>query len=91
MASADGGVIRVTDSFMPDHSTIEATNKRKDENRDDTAVKTAAWDREVGLHCVAWQNGNGLRHAGWIASAGWTGIVRVEEIRGSKLWREEWK
>lgn len=81
------GVVRICDGFMPDHSTIEATNKRKDANTDDSAVKTAAWDREVGLHRAAWQNGNGIRHAGWLASGGYSGIVRVEEIRGTKLWR----
>lgn len=86
---AGEGVIRISDSFMPDHSTIEATNKRKDENRDDCAVKTAAWDREVGLHRACWQNSNGIRNAGWLASGGYAGIVRVEEVRGTKLWRHE--
>lgn len=83
------GTVRVTDAFHPDHSTIEATNKRKDENRDDCAVKTAAWDREVGLHRACWQNSNGIRNAGWLASGGYAGIVRVEEVRGTKLWRHE--
>lgn len=95
MGASDGdgrrlkGTIRVTDAFHPDHSTIEATNKRKDENRDDCAVKTAAWDREVGLHRACWQNSNGIRNAGWLASGGYAGIVRVEEVRGTKLWRHE--
>lgn len=83
------GTLRVVDAFHPDHSTIEATNKRKDENRDDCAVKTAAWDREVGLHRAAWQNGNGIAHAGWLASGGYAGIVRVEEVRGARLWPHE--
>ncbi|EKD05126.1 hypothetical protein A1Q2_00592 [Trichosporon asahii var. asahii CBS 8904] len=83
------GTIRITDAFLPDHSTIEATNKRKDENRDDAAVKTAAWDREVGLHRAVWQNANGIKHAGWLASGGYAGIVRIEEVRGARLWPHE--
>lgn len=83
------GTLRIIDAYQPEHSTIEATNKRKEENRDDTAVKTAAWDREVGLHRAVWQNVNGIRNAGWLASGGYAGIVRVEEVRGTELWRHE--
>lgn len=90
---------RMVDDFKPEASGIEDAIKHagkkkapdKDtqvwapETGDVAIVKTAAWSRNVALHRAVWHTGGGLGTAGWLASGGYSGIVRVEMVNGRTL------
>lgn len=90
---------RMVDNFKPEASGIEEAIKHagkkkaseKDvqvwapEKGDVAVVKTAAWSRNVALHKAVWHTGSGLSSAGWLASGGYSGIVRVEYVKGKLL------
>lgn len=90
---------RMVDDFKPEASGIEEAikhaGKKKASEKDvqvwapdegDVAVvKTAAWSRNIALHRAVWHTGAGLGSAGWLASGGYSGIVRVEAVAGKLL------
>ena len=92
------GEYRMTHGFMAETAGLEeATSKashRKQKTKShqadamaptkgvDALVKTAVWTRNVALHRTAWQSGAGIGAAGWLASAGFSGVVRVEAMSG---------
>lgn len=47
-------------------------------------AKTAAWSPHVGIHRVAWHNAGGLSKAGWVASGGAAGLVRVDWVSSGR-------
>lgn len=48
---------------------------------------TGAWPREVGVHCVVWNTGNGLASSGLLASGTASGLCRVDVLWGR--WSKE--
>ncbi|BEJ11379.1 hypothetical protein CspHIS471_0108010 [Cutaneotrichosporon sp. HIS471] len=93
------GEYRMVDDFKPETSGIEEAIKHagkkkssaKDaqmwapEKGDVQTIKTAAWSRNVSLHRTVWHTGGGLGSAGWLASGGYSGIVRVETMTARLL------
>ncbi|KLT42280.1 hypothetical protein CC85DRAFT_285684 [Cutaneotrichosporon oleaginosum] len=93
------GEYRMVDDFKPETSGIEEAIKHagkkkssaKDaqmwapEKGDVQTIKTAAWNRNVGIHRAVWHTGAGIGNAGWLASGGYSGIVRVEVITARLL------
>lgn len=47
-------------------------------------AKSAAWSPHVGIHRVAWHNAGGLGKAGWVASGGAAGLVRVDWVSSGR-------
>lgn len=51
----------------------------------DPAKASGAWSPEVGVTRVAWNQGNGLANACWLASATASGLCRVDWLVGKWL------
>lgn len=88
---------RMSESFMPEASSLDEAvkyaKKRSIKNNvpeypptegDVTKVKTGVWSRNVGIQKIAWQNGAGIGRAGWLASGGGAGLVRVDKINDQR-------
>lgn len=43
---------------------------------------TGAWSQQIGVHCVTWNNGNGLATSGLVAAATASGLCRVDLVWG---------
>lgn len=91
------GEYRMSEGFLPESMGLEDANSKNKKNQqfrpskaDAEAptdgevgyIKVAMWPKQVGIHRVTWQSGGGIGRAGWLASAGYSGIVRVESVRG---------
>lgn len=71
---------------------LEAAGGRKSHRKkllgedDPTAIKTANWTHQVGIHRAAWNDGAGLARAGMLAvgTASGLGFVQVVEPRWNK-------
>lgn len=99
------GEYRMAQDFMAESTGLEeATSKANHKSSrtkgskadaqapttgDPATVKTGAWRQNVGVHRVVWHSGSGIARAGWIASGGWSGIVRVENLRGQWLYQAQ--
>jgi transcription factor C subunit 6 len=75
----------VQESF--DRTTATRVAKGKVKKRSDSAIPTGtgAWPREVGVHRVVWNNGNGLASSAWAAAGTASGLCRVEMLPGRWL------
>ncbi|KAF8177239.1 hypothetical protein BJ912DRAFT_986062 [Pholiota molesta] len=73
---------RILDHFLPqesfDRTTATRVAKGKVKKRSDSAIPTGtgAWPREVGVHRVVWNNGNGLASSAWTAAGTASGLCR---------------
>ncbi|KAF9473862.1 hypothetical protein BDN70DRAFT_885457 [Pholiota conissans] len=82
---------RVLDHFLPqesfDRTTATRVAKGKVKKLTDTAIPTGtgAWPREVGVHRVVWNNGNGLASAALMAAGTASGLCRIEMLAGRWL------
>ncbi|KAF8176755.1 hypothetical protein BJ912DRAFT_1146755 [Pholiota molesta] len=82
---------RILDHFLPqesfDRTTATRVAKGKVKKRSDSAIPTGtgAWPREVGVHRVVWNNGNGLASSAWTAAGTASGLCRVEMLPGRWL------
>jgi len=47
-----------------------------------TGSATGAWPRQVGVHRVVWNNGNGLGASALVAAGTASGLCRVEWVWG---------
>ncbi|KAH9484533.1 Transcription factor tau subunit sfc6 [Psilocybe cubensis] len=78
---------RMLDHFLPQESIDRptATRAAKGKSKKDAEVfppSTGAWPREVGVHRVVWNNGNGLASSGMIAAGTSSGLCRVDLLWG---------
>ena len=48
----------------------------------DHPPSTGAWPREVGVHRVVWNNGNGLGSCGLLAAGTSSGLCRIDVLWG---------
>lgn len=87
----------MTDSFMPESSSLEDALKHSKKkgtkgngsdqapmDGDVTSIKTAVWARNVGIHKVSWHSGAGIKSAGYLASGGYAGLVRIDRLGQQK-------
>ncbi|PPQ78436.1 hypothetical protein CVT25_011881 [Psilocybe cyanescens] len=78
---------RMLDHFLPQESidrptvTRASKGKAKQDGRG-FPPSTGAWPREVGVHRVAWNNGNGLASSGLVAAGTSSGLCRVDVLWG---------
>lgn len=87
--SRNTGVYRMLERFLPQETqerpaaTRAAKSKgQQSEHYKAHPVGTGAWPREVGVHRVTWNSGNGLAAAGLLASVTGSGLCRVDELWG---------
>ncbi|PFH47653.1 hypothetical protein AMATHDRAFT_77094 [Amanita thiersii Skay4041] len=74
------GEFRMLEHFLPQVSTKKA-NKR-----DNTSSSgSGAWPWQVGVHRIAWNNGNGPACSGLLASATASGLCRIDVLWGRWL------
>ncbi|KDR73824.1 hypothetical protein GALMADRAFT_72049 [Galerina marginata CBS 339.88] len=82
---------RMLDRFLPqeslDRPTATRASKAKDKDKPDEPptpfpASTGAWPREVGVHRVAWNSGNGLASCGLLAAGTSSGLCRVDVLWG---------
>jgi len=45
-------------------------------------ASTGAWPREVGIHRVVWNNGNGIASSALLAAGSASGLCRVDVVWG---------
>ncbi|KJA17904.1 hypothetical protein HYPSUDRAFT_145776 [Hypholoma sublateritium FD-334 SS-4] len=82
---------RMLDQFLPqetyDRTTATRIVKGKVKKRADIVIPTGtgAWPREVGVHRVVWNNGNGLGAAALMAAGTASGLCRVDVLWGRWL------
>ncbi|KAG9318901.1 hypothetical protein JVU11DRAFT_1011 [Chiua virens] len=60
----------------------KAQERKKEAEANGHSTSTGVWPSEVGVHRVAWNNGNGLGGAPLLASATASGLCRVDWIMG---------
>lgn len=70
-----------------DRTTATRVVKGKVKKRTDAVIPTGtgSWPREVGVHRVVWNNGNGLASASLVAAGTAAGLCRVDLLRGRWL------
>ncbi|KAF8912236.1 hypothetical protein CPB84DRAFT_1841910 [Gymnopilus junonius] len=79
---------RMLDRFLPqesfDRPTATRASKGKKDKKDEPEYpsSTGAWPREVGVHRVVWNNGNGLASCALLAAATSSGLCRVDVLWG---------
>ncbi|KAF8163757.1 hypothetical protein B0H34DRAFT_650320 [Crassisporium funariophilum] len=75
---------RMLDRFLPqeslDRPAVSRVNKGKAKANEPTS--TGAWPREVGVHRVVWNNGNGLASSSLLAAGTASGLCRVDSLWG---------
>ncbi|KAF8550445.1 hypothetical protein OG21DRAFT_1446590 [Imleria badia] len=88
------GEFRMLEHFLPQEMQEKTTGvkskaqeKAKNKEQEDGEVKgrptnTGVWPPEMGVHRVAWNNGNGLGGAPLLASATASGLCRVDWVMG---------
>ena len=72
-----------------DQETIDRTTQARTAKQKKSGavapVGTGAWPREVGVHRVVWNNGNGLASSALLASGTSSGLCRVDVLWGRWL------
>ncbi|KAF8967306.1 hypothetical protein BDZ97DRAFT_1903428 [Flammula alnicola] len=81
---------RMLDRFLPqetlDRTTAMRAAKGKAKQSDSVLpTGTGAWPREVGVHRVVWNNGNGLGPSSLLAAGTASGLCRVDVLWGRWL------
>ena len=77
---------RKTGEFRMQERTTNVKGKTPEKNKDSEtkgrSTNTGVWPPEMGVHRVAWNNGNGLGGAPLLASATASGLCRVDWLMG---------
>ncbi|KAH0826976.1 hypothetical protein J3R83DRAFT_4635 [Lanmaoa asiatica] len=83
------GEFRMLEHFLPQETQEKSTNikgktreKKEDAEASGRSTSTGVWPPEIGVHRVAWNNGNGLGGAPLLASATASGLCRVDWLMG---------
>jgi hypothetical protein len=63
-------------------TNIKKHRKPADNEPDVTTQSTGAWSTEVGVHIATWNVGNGMAHAGLLASGSQSGLCRIDFLEG---------
>ncbi|KAI0831441.1 hypothetical protein BC628DRAFT_1336499 [Trametes gibbosa] len=78
------GEWRMFENFLPQKTQNRPAVSRQNKS---VPVGTGAWPPEVGIHRVAWNDGNGLGRTPLLASATGSGLCRVDWLLG--LWARD--
>ncbi|KAI0823602.1 hypothetical protein BC628DRAFT_1490013 [Trametes gibbosa] len=73
------GEWRMLENFLPQETQNRPAASRQNKS---VPVGTGAWPPEVGIHRVAWNDGNGLGRTPLLASATGSGLCRVDWLLG---------
>ncbi|OJT08897.1 Transcription factor tau subunit sfc6 [Trametes pubescens] len=73
------GEYRMLENFLPQETQNRPAASRQNKS---VPVGTGAWPPEVGIHRVAWNDGNGLARTPLLASATGSGLCRVDWLMG---------
>ncbi|KAF9556184.1 hypothetical protein CPC08DRAFT_694740 [Agrocybe pediades] len=79
---------RMLDRFLPQESfdrptaTRASKTKKGADEEPKIPASTGAWPREVGIHRVVWNNGNGLASSCLLAAGSASGLCRVDVLWG---------
>jgi len=73
---------RMLEKFLPSEMFDRPTASRSNKV---IPVGTGAWPREVAIHRVVWNEGNGIAAAPFLASCTGSGLCRVDWLLGKWL------